>query len=52
MRLQPGLLGNPQSAAFCSQEQFSSDSCPEDSTVGSVSVSATAYPDPDHARRR
>ena len=46
VRLQPGLLGNPQSAAFCSQEQFSSDSCPADSTVGSVEVRATAYPTP------
>ena len=43
VRLQPGLLGNPQSAAFCSQQQFSSDSCPADSTVGSVEVSAKAY---------
>ncbi len=40
VRLQPGLLGNPQSAAFCSQEQFSADACPEDSTVGSVQVTA------------
>ena len=43
VRLQPGLLGNPQSAAFCSQAQFSSDTCPADSTVGSVVVDATAY---------
>jgi hypothetical protein len=40
VRLQPGLLGNPQSAALCSQQQFSSDSCPADSTVGSVQVTA------------
>jgi hypothetical protein len=40
VRLQPGLLGNPQSAAFCSQEQFGADSCPADSTVGSVQVTA------------
>jgi hypothetical protein len=40
VRLQPGLLGNPQNAAFCSQAQFSSDSCPADSTVGSVEVTA------------
>ena len=46
VRLQPGLLGNPQSAASCSQEQFRSDTCPADSTVGSVEVSATAYPTP------
>jgi hypothetical protein len=43
VRLQPGLLGNPQSAAFCSQEQFKADSCPADSTVGSVQVTAKAY---------
>ena len=43
VRLQPGLLGNPQSAAFCSQEQFSADNCPADSVVGSVVVGATAY---------
>ena len=43
VRLQPGLLGNPQSAAFCSQQQFESDSCPEDSTVGSVTIDALAY---------
>jgi hypothetical protein len=43
VRLQPGLLGNPQSAAFCSQEQFQSDSCPADSRVGSVVIDALAY---------
>jgi hypothetical protein len=43
VRLQPGLLGNPQSAAFCTQAQFQADSCPADSTVGSVQVSAKAY---------
>ena len=43
VRLQPGLLGNPQNAAFCSQAQFSSDTCPPGSTVGSVQVSARAY---------
>ena len=46
VRLQPGLLGNPQNAAFCSQQQFSSDACPADSKVGSVVVDATAYPTP------
>jgi hypothetical protein len=40
VRLQPGLLGNPQSAGFCAQEQFKSDTCPADSTVGSVAVDA------------
>jgi hypothetical protein len=40
VRLQPGLLGNPQAAGFCTQEQFKSDTCPADSTVGSVVVDA------------
>jgi hypothetical protein len=43
VRLQPGLLGNPQNAAFCSQQQFQADNCPADSTVGSVQVTAKAY---------
>ena len=43
VRLQPGLLGNPQSAAFCSQAQFQADTCPADSTVGSVVIDAIAY---------
>ena len=43
VRLPPGMLGNPQNAGFCSQEQFSADSCPADSVVGSVQVSAKAY---------
>jgi hypothetical protein len=42
VRLQPGLLGNPQNAAFCSQAQFQDDECPENSTVGSVAVTAIA----------
>ncbi|HEV7847489.1 MAG TPA: hypothetical protein VGO83_14645 [Thermoleophilaceae bacterium] len=46
VRLPPGLLGNPQNAGFCSQQQFSSDTCPPNSTVGSVQVTArlTATP--------
>jgi hypothetical protein len=40
VRLPPGLLGNPQAAGFCSQDEFSADSCPADSTVGSVQVTA------------
>jgi hypothetical protein len=40
VRLQPGLLGNPQAAGFCTQEQFKSDACPADSAVGSVAVDA------------
>jgi hypothetical protein len=43
VRLQPGLLGNPQSAAFCSQAQFAADQCPEASTVGSVEIVARAH---------
>jgi hypothetical protein len=46
VRLQPGMLGNPQSAAFCSQQQFHADTCPADSKVGSVVVSAKAHPIP------
>jgi hypothetical protein len=40
------MLGNPQSAAFCSQDQFKSDTCPAGSKVGTVQVSAKAYPLP------
>ena len=43
VRLQPGLLGNPQSAALCTQGQFQADSCPSESTVGSVAIDALAY---------
>ena len=41
LRLQPGLLGNPQNAGFCTQQQFTADACPADSLVGSVVVDAT-----------
>jgi hypothetical protein len=42
VRLAPGLLGNPQSAALCSGTQLrSAAGCPENSTVGSVQVTAT-----------
>jgi len=44
VRLQPGLLGNPQAAGFCTQAQFKSDTCPADSTVGSVVVDAVLHP--------
>jgi len=43
VRLQPGLLGNPQNAGFCTQQQFQADNCPADSVVGSVEVTAKAY---------
>ena len=43
MRLQPGLLGNPQNAGVLHrQQQFQADSCPADSKVGSV-VIATSH---------
>jgi hypothetical protein len=41
VNLPPGLLGNPQNAAKCTQAQFSSDSCPATSKVGTQTVSLT-----------
>ena len=35
VRLAPGLLGNPQNAAFCGPEPFAADACPAGSQVGS-----------------
>ena len=49
VRLQPGLLGNPQAAGFCSQEQFKSDTCPANSTVGTVVVDADVRVLPVHS---
>ena len=48
VRLPPGLLGNPQAAALCTQAQFAADTCPEASVVGSVAVNANLVllPDP------
>src|SRR5918992_298142 len=44
-RLTPGLLGNPQNAAFCDSEQMRTPAgCPEDAQVGSVAVSARLGP--------
>jgi hypothetical protein len=44
-RLQPGLLGNPQNAAFCTSERMrTSQGCPEEARVGSVAVSARLGP--------
>jgi hypothetical protein len=41
VRLAPGLLGNPQNAAFCTGEQMrSSGGCPASAKVGSVVVTA------------
>lgn len=41
VNLPPGLLGNPQNAAKCTQAQFSSDSCPATSKVGTQTVALT-----------
>src|SRR3954451_9740026 len=38
VQLPPGLLGNPNNAAKCTQAQFSSDSCPAQSKVGTQTV--------------
>ncbi len=44
VRLAPGLLGNPQSAALCSRAQLrSSAGCPANSKVGTVRVTATIH---------
>ncbi len=41
IRLAPGLLGNPQSAALCTREQLrSSSGCPDSAKVGTVQVTA------------
>src|SRR4051812_21894851 len=42
LQLPPGLLGNPNNAAKCTQAQFSSDSCPPQSKVGTQTVNVTA----------
>src|SRR3954453_12371624 len=42
VQLPPGLLGNPNNAAKCTQAQFSSDSCPATSKVGTQTVNVTA----------
>src|SRR5947208_2108044 len=42
VNLPPGLLGNPNNAAKCTQDQFSSDSCPATSQVGTQTVNVTA----------
>jgi hypothetical protein len=38
VNLPPGLLGNPNNAAKCTQAQFASDSCPPQSKVGTQTV--------------
>jgi hypothetical protein len=42
VNLPPGLLGNPNNATRCTQAQFSSDSCPATSQVGTQTVNVTA----------
>jgi hypothetical protein len=41
VRLAPGLLGNPHSAAMCSEQQFRADGCSKDTVVGSVRALVT-----------
>jgi hypothetical protein len=44
-RLAPGLLGNPQNAAFCTSAQLRTPAgCPDDARVGSVRVTARVGP--------
>lgn len=44
VRLVPGLLGNPQSAALCTSQQLRSPAgCPAESKVGTVQVVATVH---------
>jgi hypothetical protein len=39
--LPPGLVGDPNAAPQCTQEEFDATNCPADTVVGSVSASAT-----------
>src|SRR4051794_11227622 len=41
VNLPPGLIGNPNNAAKCTQAQFASDSCPPASKVGTQTVNVT-----------
>jgi hypothetical protein len=43
VNLPPGLLGNPTGAAKCTQAQFSSDSCPAQSKVGTQTVTIRLF---------
>jgi hypothetical protein len=36
----PGLLGNPQASALCSESDFEADTCPANTQVGSAEVTA------------
>jgi hypothetical protein len=42
LNLPPGLIGNPNNAAQCSQANFAADSCPAASKVGNQTVNVTA----------
>jgi hypothetical protein len=46
VHLPPGLVGNPQAVAKCSQAQFNADpsKCPVDSKVGTTTVTTTLTP--------
>ncbi|HEY0630879.1 MAG TPA: hypothetical protein VGC98_02400 [Thermoleophilaceae bacterium] len=41
VNLPPGLIGNPNNAARCTQAQFDGDSCPPQSKVGTQTVNVT-----------
>src|SRR3954454_1981657 len=41
VNLPAGLLGNPNNAARCTQEQFDGDTCPAESQVGTQTVNVT-----------
>lgn len=42
VRFPPGLVGNPKAVPKCSTAQFNADTCPGNTAVGSVAVTATA----------
>jgi hypothetical protein len=44
LHLPPGLVGNPNAATRCTQDEFNSSSCPAASIVGSASSGVTATP--------
>lgn len=42
VRFPPGLVGNPKAVPKCSTAQFTADTCPGNTAVGSVSITADA----------
>jgi len=42
VRFPPGLVGDPKAVPKCSSSQFASDSCPANTSVGTVAVTAEA----------